>query len=170
ESGEPCSWLAPYLAGETQAAYMALGEEQARNYEVVKSAFTPKLIDWATRWLRPDTQIVGEIMEVLVLEQFLQGLLENIKVWVRRHQPNTVEAAVMLMEEYTEADFPRKEGQPSKEAKTGRRLKEPPPRKGPENKWEDIEALSFQERAGTNPEPLKESKGGKTGKHSRGCE
>uniref|UniRef100_A0A452ICK2 SCAN box domain-containing protein n=1 Tax=Gopherus agassizii TaxID=38772 RepID=A0A452ICK2_9SAUR len=117
-------------------------EDQARNYEVVKAAildqeglsvekyqqkfravkwtgglqpqaFTQKLTDWATCWLRLDTQTVGEIMDVLILEQFLQGLPENIKVWVRRHQPNMVEAVVKLTEEYVEVDFPRKEGHSS---------------------------------------------------------
>lgn len=71
--------LAPYLGGEAQAAFMALGETQARDYDAVKAAiqdhvglstersrqrfqvacsteglrpwaFAPKLTDWATCW------------------------------------------------------------------------------------------------------------------------
>lgn len=78
-------------------------------------------MDWVTRWLRPDTQTVGEVMDVLVLEQFLPGLPENIQVWVRRHQPSTENAAVKLTKGYAEADFPRREGQLYKELELGKR-------------------------------------------------
>uniref|UniRef100_A0A674I7D8 SCAN box domain-containing protein n=1 Tax=Terrapene triunguis TaxID=2587831 RepID=A0A674I7D8_9SAUR len=92
-------WLAPYLSGKAQAAYMALSEQQARNYETLRAAIldrvglssekycqkfrSARLMDWATHWFRPDTQMVMEIMDALVLEQFFQGLPENIRVWVR---------------------------------------------------------------------------------------
>ncbi|CAM5077524.1 unnamed protein product [Eretmochelys imbricata] len=103
--------LTPYLGSEAQAAYMALSKEQARSYGAVIAAlldqvglstekyrqwfqaakwtaglrpraFAQKLMDWATRWLRPDIQTVGETMDMLVLDQFLHGLPENIRVWV----------------------------------------------------------------------------------------
>lgn len=80
--------LGPYLTGEAQAAYMALMETQARDYDAVKAAildclglsaekyrqklraarwtgrvqpraFAQKLTYWATRWLRPDAHTVG---------------------------------------------------------------------------------------------------------------
>nr|XP_032638229.1 serine/threonine-protein phosphatase 1 regulatory subunit 10-like [Chelonoidis abingdonii] len=83
-------WLAPYLRGEAQAAFMAVGETQARDYDVVKTtmldrvglsaeryrqwfwearwteglrprAFTQRLTDWATHWLRPTAQTREEI-------------------------------------------------------------------------------------------------------------
>lgn len=96
--------LKPYLAGEAQVAYMTLSEGQAHDYEVVKAvildrvglsaeqycqkfwalrwtgnqsprAFAQRLEDWATRWLWPSTRTVDEIMDMVVLKQFLQGLL-----------------------------------------------------------------------------------------------
>ncbi|CAM5149682.1 unnamed protein product [Natator depressus] len=158
--------LAPYLASEAQVAYLALNEEQVRSYDVVKVAildraelsaekycqrfwtakwtgglqpreFSQELMDWATQWLRRDAQTVGEIMDMLVLEQFLQGLREKIRVWVRWLQPSMVDAAVKLTEEYAEADFPRKEGHSYKEEKTGRKSREPLTGKGPEKKTGD---------------------------------
>ncbi|XP_075770468.1 uncharacterized protein LOC142823381 [Pelodiscus sinensis] len=85
--------LAPYLAGEAQAAYMALSEEQAQNYEMVKAAildqvgqsakkyrkrfwlarwtaavqpraFAQRLVDWATCRLRHETQTEPEDKEM----------------------------------------------------------------------------------------------------------
>uniref|UniRef100_A0A8C3HMW6 SCAN box domain-containing protein n=1 Tax=Chrysemys picta bellii TaxID=8478 RepID=A0A8C3HMW6_CHRPI len=87
----------------------------------------PKLMDWATRWLRPEAQTEGEIMGMLILEQFLHGLPENIRVWLRRHQSSRVEAAVKLMEEYTEADFPRKEDTHIRKKKPGEKPGNPRP-------------------------------------------
>uniref|UniRef100_A0A8C0GML7 SCAN box domain-containing protein n=1 Tax=Chelonoidis abingdonii TaxID=106734 RepID=A0A8C0GML7_CHEAB len=72
-------------------------------------AFAQKLMDWATRWLRPNALTVGQIMDRVVLEQFLQGLPDSVWVLVRRHQPATLEAAVQRTEEYAETDFPARE-------------------------------------------------------------
>ncbi|CAM4595766.1 unnamed protein product [Caretta caretta] len=99
-------------------------------------AYAQRLMDWATHWLRPETRTVGEMIDTLVLEQSLQSLPENICVWVRRHQPGTVEAAVRLTEEYIEAEGPRREDRPRKDKKSGKRLAEPFPGKGLERKGE----------------------------------
>lgn len=92
------------LFGRIQAAYMALSKGQVHNYEAVKAAildqvglsteryrqklwaarwmgnqrplaFAQRLGDWAIWCLWPSTQRVDEIMDTVVLEQFLQGLL-----------------------------------------------------------------------------------------------
>lgn len=60
-------------------------------------------------------------MDLVILEQFLHSLPENTRVWVRKHQPNTLEAAIKLSEEFLEADFPRKEVQPPRGPEPGRR-------------------------------------------------
>lgn len=73
-------------------------------------------------------------MDALILKQFLYGLSESIRVWVRRHQPNTLEAMVKLTEEYAETDFPRKEGHPDRKEDTGRKGRVPPTGKGPEKR------------------------------------
>uniref|UniRef100_A0A674I3D2 SCAN box domain-containing protein n=1 Tax=Terrapene triunguis TaxID=2587831 RepID=A0A674I3D2_9SAUR len=145
---ERATWalrLAPYLGGEAQAAYMALGETQSRDYVAVKavildqvgllterycqrfraarwmeglrpSAFAQRLTDWATRWLRPTAQTTEEVMDQVILEQFLLGLPDLVRVWVRRHQPAQVAEAVRLTEEYVEAEGPKRVVKPSKGA------------------------------------------------------
>ncbi|CAM4649328.1 unnamed protein product [Lepidochelys kempii] len=97
----------------------------------------PKVNGLGHLLLRPDAQTVGEIMDELILEQFLWGLPENIQVWVRRHQPNMVEVALKLTEEHVETDFTRRERWQSREVETGRLSRKPPPGKGPKNKQED---------------------------------
>ncbi|CAM4634943.1 unnamed protein product [Caretta caretta] len=67
-------------------------------------AFAQKLTDWAMRWLRPDAQTVGQIKDHLIHEQFVQCLPDSMRVWVQRHQPATIEAAVKRTEEYAEAE------------------------------------------------------------------
>lgn len=56
------------------------------------------------------TLTVWEIMDALILEQFLQNNPENIWIWVRRYQPDTLDAAVKLTEEFAEVDLPWKKG------------------------------------------------------------
>ncbi|CAM4651816.1 unnamed protein product [Lepidochelys kempii] len=93
-------------------------------------------MDWATRWLRAGAQTVEEIMDTLVLEQFLQSLPERTRVWVRRHQLGTVEAAVKLTEEYVETDSPRKEGHSCRDEDRGRKSRDILNGTGPEKKQE----------------------------------
>uniref|UniRef100_A0A8C3TBC3 SCAN box domain-containing protein n=1 Tax=Chelydra serpentina TaxID=8475 RepID=A0A8C3TBC3_CHESE len=83
-------------------------------------AFAQRLTDWATRWLRPTAQTMEEVMDQIILEQFLLGLPDPVKVWVRRHQPARVVEAVRLTEEYVEAEGPRRGMKPSKGAGSGR--------------------------------------------------
>ncbi|XP_039353348.1 uncharacterized protein LOC120379862 [Mauremys reevesii] len=149
--------LAPYLASEVQVAY---SNNQARDYEMVKAAvldrmgllaekykqklratrwtgalrrraFAPKLTDWATRWLRSDTQTVGKIMDHVILKKFVQGLTENMWVWVQRHQLTTMEAAIKMTEEYAEADFSQREAWTGCDQDWGKKPQEPPPGRDP---------------------------------------
>ncbi|XP_039342846.1 zinc finger and SCAN domain-containing protein 32-like isoform X1 [Mauremys reevesii] len=69
-------------------------------------AFSQRLMDWATWWLRPAAQTIEEVMDQVVLEQFLVGLPDPVHVWVRTHQPGHVSDAVHLTEEYVEAEGP----------------------------------------------------------------
>uniref|UniRef100_A0A674K1J5 CCHC-type domain-containing protein n=1 Tax=Terrapene triunguis TaxID=2587831 RepID=A0A674K1J5_9SAUR len=87
-------------------------------------AFAQKLTDWATRWLRPDAHTVGQIMDQVILEQFIQCLPDSVWVWVRRHQPATVEAVVQRTEEYEEADFPPREHRAPRDTEGGRKPRE----------------------------------------------
>ncbi|KAM7166313.1 uncharacterized protein RBU57_007207 [Macrochelys suwanniensis] len=147
--------LGPYLTGEAQAAYMALTEVQARDYAAVKAAildclglsaekyrqkfraarwaggmqpwaFAQKLTDWATRWLRPDAHTVAQLMDQVILEQFVQRLPDSVRVWVRRHQPATLEAAVQRTEEYAEANFLPREHRTPRDLEGARKPREHP--------------------------------------------
>ncbi|XP_007457527.1 PREDICTED: paternally-expressed gene 3 protein-like [Lipotes vexillifer] len=53
-------------------------------------------------WLQPETRTKEEIIELLVLEQYLTILPEKIKPWVRAKKPENCEKLVTLLENYKE--------------------------------------------------------------------
>ncbi|XP_064218450.1 zinc finger and SCAN domain-containing protein 32 isoform X2 [Aotus nancymaae] len=62
-----------------------------------------KLWELCCQWLRPKTHSKEEILELLVLEQFLTILPEEIQTWVREQHPENGDEAVALVEDVQRA-------------------------------------------------------------------
>ena len=123
--------LAPQLTGKAQQAYAALPPDDAKDYDVVKTAILrwynineetyrqrfralkPKedespqelmtrLQDLASRWAR-ETTTHQELLDLLLREQFLSVLPPDMKVAVMERQPKNCEEASQLAENYLQA-------------------------------------------------------------------
>ncbi|KAG8521637.1 Zinc finger and SCAN domain-containing protein 30, partial [Galemys pyrenaicus] len=69
-----------------------------------------RLRELCCRWLRPEVHSKEQILELLVLEQFLAILPEELQAWLLEHRPENGEEAVTLLEELErELDEPRQQ-------------------------------------------------------------
>ncbi|XP_013925150.1 PREDICTED: uncharacterized protein LOC106551557 [Thamnophis sirtalis] len=60
----------------------------------------------AQRWLRPQDRTKGQVVDVVILEQFLHVLPLGMRAWVRARKPSTSQEAAQLAEAYLEQQCP----------------------------------------------------------------
>ncbi|KAM8787452.1 paternally-expressed gene 3 protein isoform 4-T4 [Rhynchonycteris naso] len=89
-----------------------------------------KLRNLCLDWLQPETHTKEEIVELLVLEQYLTILPERIKPWVRAKRPQSCEKLVTLLESYKEMYEPEDNGSDilSEDSLSLKGAESPPPR------------------------------------------
>ncbi|XP_044787623.2 paternally-expressed gene 3 protein isoform X2 [Bubalus bubalis] len=90
-----------------------------------------KLRNLCLDWLQPEIRTKEEIIEVLVLEQYLTILPEKIKPWVYARKPETCEKLVALLEDYEEMYEPEDDNSSDTHSEGGmsrRAAESPPPR------------------------------------------
>ncbi|KAM9113361.1 uncharacterized protein ACDP82_020094 isoform 1-T2 [Pangshura tecta] len=127
--GEWVTRLVPALSGKAQQAINSLDARDAGDYGKVKAAVLRgcdtgmetqrqrfrqfryqeaegpravfcRLWELSHRWLKPEIRTKEQIMELLILEQFLTILPEEIQSWVSEHCPETCAQAVSLAEDF----------------------------------------------------------------------
>ena len=123
--------LALSLSGKAQKAYSALPAEEAGDYKLLKEAILRRyditdesyrqrfcsgrrgkeesnkelvvcLNDLATKWLK-ERKSREEVVDQIVLEQFLKTLPDDIRVYIRERSPKTSEEAAKVADDYLQA-------------------------------------------------------------------
>ena len=123
--------LAPKLSGRAQQAYMAVDAKDAGDYPIIKKAILQRydvneesyrrkfrartrkteesytnlatdLMDLGRRWLQ-DCKTAEDVLEKIAIEQLLSALPEEVRVWVREHQPKTCAEAGHWADEHAQA-------------------------------------------------------------------
>nr|XP_519235.3 zinc finger protein 394 isoform X1 [Pan troglodytes] len=92
------SWEPSYPAASPDPETSRLHFRQLRYQEVAgPEEALSRLRELCRRWLRPELLSKEQILELLVLEQFLTILPEELQAWVREHCPESGEEAVAVV-------------------------------------------------------------------------
>ena len=124
--------LIPLLTGKARSAFVAMDPDDTMNYDRLKEAVlrkyeinaetyrqqfraleispteTPRelyvrLKDLFCKWVKFEMSSKEELMETLVLEQYLRVLYPDVRTWVRERNPTTAAEAAELVESYVAA-------------------------------------------------------------------
>ncbi|XP_058026800.1 zinc finger protein 287-like [Ahaetulla prasina] len=124
--------LLPALSGEAEEALQKLGIGERDNYGKVKAAILkgeamkteaqrqrfrqfcclevedPRVVykqiqELCHQWLKPETHTKEQILELLILEQFLACLPTKLQSWLQPRRPDTCSQAVALVEDFLQS-------------------------------------------------------------------
>ncbi|KAF7642819.1 hypothetical protein LDENG_00250170 [Lucifuga dentata] len=130
--------LIPLLTGKARSAYVHMDGDDSLEYDKVKTAIlrkydinpgtcrqrfrsldaepgeSPKelyvrLKELYGKWIQPKGKAIQDIVEIIILEQYLRLLSPELQVWIREHGPLSAAEAATLADVFVAA---RKKGQP----------------------------------------------------------
>ncbi|KAL7890543.1 hypothetical protein AOLI_G00000190 [Acnodon oligacanthus] len=122
--------LLPLLTGEAQLAAKQLPAQSQLEYDELKRAVLQRaqqLRDSCRRWLLSEERNPDEILDLVVLEQFIACLPEETAAWVQCHQPGSLDEATRLAEAHMAAYSGV--GAPTQQPSTSLSVPVPAPRK-----------------------------------------
>ncbi|MGH0166097.1 UNVERIFIED_CONTAM: hypothetical protein FKN15_064892 [Acipenser sinensis] len=89
------------LLVEMGAAGVPLGVPKIPGY--THQVVAQKLCDHMVQWLNPTKKTCLQMGEAMVVEQFCHVVGPGTQVWIRRHNPDMLEAAVKLAEDFEDS-------------------------------------------------------------------